>query len=47
MTRLFLGGKEQAVYQQRIPAKYICLEEALDNYRCEQKSSVLTEQEYQ
>jgi hypothetical protein len=42
-----LGGKDQAIFQQRISAKYIHLEEALEEYRMNQKSSILNAKEYQ
>lgn len=41
------GGKDQTIFQQRIPAKYIQLEEVLENYRINKKTLVLDEKEYQ
>ncbi|CAF1237052.1 unnamed protein product [Rotaria sp. Silwood1] len=40
------GGQDQTVFQPRIPAKYIYLEEALEEYRHNRKKSILTEKEY-
>ncbi len=41
------GGKDQTIFQQRIPAKYIQLEEVLENYRINKKKLILNEKEYQ
>ncbi len=41
------GGKDQTLFQQRIPAKYIQLEEVLEDYRINKKTSILNEKEYQ
>jgi hypothetical protein len=41
------GGKDQTIFQQRIPAKYIQLEELLEDYRTNKKTSILNEKEYQ
>ena len=41
------GGKDQTIFQQRIPAKYIQLEEALEVYRINKKTLILNEKEYQ
>ncbi|CAF3763323.1 unnamed protein product [Rotaria sordida] len=39
--------KDQNIFQQRIPAKYIYLEEALEEYRINKKISMLNDKEYQ
>jgi hypothetical protein len=41
------GGKDQTIFQQRIPAKYIYLEEALEQYRSSGQTSILNEKDYQ
>lgn len=41
------NSKDQNAFQQRIPAKYIYLEEALEEYRLNKKINVLNEKEYQ
>ena len=41
------GGKDQTIFQQRIPAKYIYLEEALEQYRNSGQTSILNEKDYQ
>jgi hypothetical protein len=40
-------SKDQTIFQQRIPAKYIYLEEALEEYRINKKVSILNDKEYQ
>ena len=40
------GGKDQTIFQQRIPAKYIYLEEALEQYRDSGQTSILNEKDY-
>ena len=40
------GGKDQALFQQRIPSKYIQLEDFLEDYRINKKNSILNEKEY-
>ena len=47
MQLLAPGGKDQTIFQQRIPAKYILLEEALEGYRINKKTLILNEKEYQ
>ncbi|CAF5068031.1 unnamed protein product, partial [Rotaria sp. Silwood1] len=39
--------KDQNIFQQRIPAKYIYLEDALEEYRLNKKISMLNDKEYQ
>lgn len=39
--------KDQSLFQQRIPAKYIYLEEALEEYRLNKKIPILNDKEYQ
>ncbi|CAF5196291.1 unnamed protein product, partial [Rotaria magnacalcarata] len=41
------SAKDQGIFQQRIPAKYIYLEEALEEYRINKKTSILNDKEYQ
>ncbi|UJR21881.1 hypothetical protein I4U23_024954 [Adineta vaga] len=41
------NNKDQTIFQQRIPAKYIYLEEALEDYRLNKKSSILNDKQYQ
>lgn len=41
------NSKDQAIFQQRIPAKYIYLEDALEEYRLTKKASIMNDKEYQ
>ncbi|CAF3301580.1 unnamed protein product [Rotaria sp. Silwood2] len=41
------NSKDQNIFQQRIPAKYIYLEEALEEYQINKKISMLNDKEYQ
>ncbi|CAF1166862.1 unnamed protein product [Adineta steineri] len=41
------NSKDQTIFQQRIPAKYIYLEELLEEYRLNKKISILNDKEYQ
>ncbi|CAF0818437.1 unnamed protein product [Adineta ricciae] len=41
------NSKDQTIFQQRIPAKYIYLEEALEEHRSNKKTFILNDKEYQ